>query len=115
MNPSSDSREEIVDFLQSTEALRDVPREQLEWLVRESEIILYEPGIVSRPGDSYDYLIVVLEGKLEGYVIQNGQKRPQLANVSGSIGGIIPFSRMKASPVFIEAIGPVKILALHRS
>ena len=107
--------ETIVDFLQSTEALRGVPREQLEWLVRESDIIEREPGIWTKPGEGFDYMLVLLEGKLDAYTIQNGQKRPSFVNVPGSIGGVIPFSRMKSSPVFIEAIGHVKTLALHRS
>ncbi len=107
--------DEIVDFLQSVPDLSAVPREQLEWLVRESEIISYEPGIINRPGDVFDYLILVLEGKIEVYAFQNGQKKTQMTNSRGAMTGLIPFSRMKSSPVFTEAIGPVKTLSLHRS
>ena len=107
--------DEIVDFLQSVPDLSAVPREQLEWLVHESEIFTYEPGIINRPGDVFDYLLVLLEGRMEAYVIQNGQRKPQMKNGPGAFTGLIPFSRMKNSPVFTEAIGQVKTLALHRS
>ncbi len=105
----------IVDFLQSVPDLSAVPREQLEWLVRESEIIEQAPGPWKRPGDPFDHLLVILEGAIEAYVVQNGQKKTQMTNAAGAMSGLIPFSRMKASSVFTEAIGPVKMLSLHRS
>ncbi len=107
--------DEIVDFLQSVPNLSSVPREQLEWLVRESEIIEREPGIWSRPGDSFDHLLVVLEGSFEAHVVQHGQRIPQMTNGPGAITGLIPFSRMKSSPVYTEAVVHTRMLALHRS
>lgn len=40
---------DIVEFLQSVELLKDVPREQLEWFVNEGEMITREPGLWSIP------------------------------------------------------------------
>ncbi len=107
--------DEIVEFLQSVPSLNAVPREQLEWLVRESEIIEREPGTWSRPGDSFDHLLIPLEGRIEAYVIQNGQKKTQMSNTPGMMSGLIPYSRMKTSPVFTEVFGNFRCLALHRS
>ncbi len=110
--------DEIVDFLQSVPSLNAVPREQLEWLVRESEIFQYEPGILFRPGEANDmmhYLMVVLEGGLEAYVVQNGQRKTQMSTGVGAITGMLPFSRMKYTPVYINATGNSKLLALHSS
>jgi len=107
--------DEIVEFLQSVPSLSAVPREQLEWLVRESEIIEREPGIWSRPGDSFDYLLVILEGRLEAHVVQNGQRKPQMSTEPGALTGLIPFSRMRSSPVFTESIGKTRMLGLHKS
>jgi signal transduction histidine kinase len=107
--------DEIVDFLQSVPSLSGVPREQLIWLVRESEVLNVEPGIWTRPGEIMGHMLVILEGKLEAYVVQNGQRKTQMVTDTGMIGGFVPFSRMKAAPVFVEAIGPVKTLTLHRS
>jgi signal transduction histidine kinase len=110
--------DEIVEFLQSVPDLSGVPREQLEWLVRESEIHQYESGLLSRPGESNDmmnYLMVVLEGGLEAYAMQNGQRKTQMTTGVGAITGMLPFSRMKYTPVYINATGNSKLLALHRS
>ncbi len=107
--------DEIVDFLLSVPNLCEVPREQLEWLVRESEIMEREPGIWSQPGDSFEYLLVILEGKIEAYAMQNGQRKPQMNNGPGGMTGLIPFSRMKSSPVFIDSIGNTRMLGLHKS
>lgn len=74
-----------------------------------------EPGIWNRPGDTFDYLVVILEGHLEAYVVQNGQRKTQMTTGPGSVTGLIPFSRMKGSPVFVEALGQVKAIGLHRS
>jgi signal transduction histidine kinase len=110
--------DEIVDFLQSVPNLSAVPREQLEWLVRESEILQYESGVLSRPGeinDMMNYLMVVLEGGLEAYVMQNGQRKTQMTTGVGAVTGMLPFSRMKYTPVYIQASGNPKLLALHHS
>ena len=107
--------DEIVDFLQSVPDLSAVPREQLEWLVRESELYTQEPGVWGHPGDVFEYLLVILEGQQEAYAMQNGQRKTQMNNGPGAFSGLIPFSRMKASPVFVEAIGQVRMLRLHRS
>src|ERR1700679_261237 len=104
--------EQLVDFLASFEAYKHVPREQLEWLVRESEIIEREVGILSRPGEPFDYLLVPLEGRIEAYVIQNGHKRTQMAVEPGSISGMIPFSRMKSAEIHVDVVEHFKALAL---
>ena len=110
--------DEIVAFLQTVPTLAEVPREQLEWLVRESEVRTYESGLIARPGDAndlMDYMIVVLEGSLEGYAMQNGQRKTQMVNPVGGITGMLPFSRMKYTPVYIEAHDNPRVLALHTS
>lgn len=110
--------DEIVAFLQTVPSLTEVPREQLEWLVRESVILRYEPGVIVRPGEENDMmnnLVLVLEGTLEAYAMQNGQRKTQMINGAGAISGMLPFSRMKVTPVYINALGNVKVLALHRS
>lgn len=110
--------ERIVQFLQGVEALHGVPRAQLEWLLRESEVWKLGPGLLAKPGEPNDlmeYMVVLLEGSFEAYVIQNGQKKTQMATGPGSMTGMLPFSRMKYTPVYIEIKGNVKLLALHRS
>ncbi len=110
--------DEIVAFLQSVPHLSGVPRGQIEWLVRESELRVLEPGILARPGEAnelMEYMIVLLEGSLQAYTIQNAQKKIQMTSEPGALTGLLPFSRMKYTPVYVETIGNVKMLALPRS
>jgi signal transduction histidine kinase len=105
---------DILTFLQSIEALRDVPREQLEWMVREAEVVSHEPGLWFRAGEIMDFMTILLEGEIQGYVIQTHQKKVQFTIGPGALSGLFPFSRMKSSPVYTEVLSPLKALALPK-
>ena len=106
---------EIVDFLQTVPELHDVPREQLEWVVRESRIVTYDVGIAIRAGEATDELLILLEGKIQAYSTQNNQRKVLMTVGPGALTGLLPFSRMKTSPVFLEVLSPIKAMGLHKS
>jgi signal transduction histidine kinase len=105
---------EIVDFLQSVELLRDVPREQLEWFVREGELVSREPGLWFHPGMVLDFMMMILEGEIQAYVVQSNQKKVQFTNGPGTFNAQLPFSRMKTVPVYLEVLSPLKVLTLSK-
>ena len=107
--------EEFVDFLCLSEHFRGVPREQIEWLVRESKTQTYPQGLIFQPGDVFDDLIIILEGGFQAYSIQSGQRKVQMSAPAGSATGQLPFSRMKGSPVYIEALEPTLVLSFPTS
>ena len=109
------SPSEFVDFLCSFEQYRTVPREQIEWLVRESTTQTFPQGIIFRPGDVFEEMIVILTGGFQAYSFQSGQKKIQQTAPPGTATGQLPFSRMKGSPVFIEAVEPSLVLTLSIS
>ncbi len=110
---------ELIDYiqrLQGMETLHAVPHEQLEWLVRASKLFSLDVGSERlRPGDPTDDMWLILEGEIQVYLYQNGQKKVQASSGPGVPGGYLPFSRMKVSPIYAEVISPLKALALHKS
>src|SRR5436190_1424557 len=78
----------IVEELMGFPSFVDVPRVQLEWLVERSELVTLEPGLLLKPGDIFPGLMVVLQGRMQAYTIQGGQKKIQQENGPGGMTGI---------------------------
>jgi signal transduction histidine kinase len=92
------STTEAVERLQSIEIFKDVPLEQLEWFVREGEIIHPEMDhFLWNTGDPVVRTYVVLEGEIK--IIRQGPGEGQdIALVeSGGITGYLPYSRVKTA------------------
>src|ERR1041385_7626209 len=105
----------IVAELLGFSAFSDVPRAQIEWLVQRAEFVAVARGPVFKPGDNFPGLMVILEGRMQACAIQSGQKKVQMEVGPGNLTGNMPFSRMKAAPVFGEAVEPMRLLTLdHR-
>jgi len=107
---------QLTDFLCEIRGFQSVPRKQLEWLVRESTLVTYEQGPFLKPGDRYDYLVVILEGEMNFYSLQNNQRKVLGTWSTGSFdGGILPFSRGVNSPAYADITKRLTGLILHRS
>jgi signal transduction histidine kinase len=104
-----------IDFLQTVPELRDVPREQLQWLTNESEVDTRASGYLLQPGDTTEHMLVLLKGKMKVFVMQQGQQKVLFILEPGAITGLLPYSRMKGSPVFSEIVEPTTALMLHKS
>lgn len=102
----------LVDQLATFQSMEGVPRAQLEWFTRESEMVTLDIGPVFAPGENFPGLLAILEGKMQAYAIQGGQKKIQQQVGPGDLTGQLPFSRMKASPVYGEATEPLRFLTL---
>lgn len=95
---------DMLELLSSHKLLSEVPRPQLEWLLKESEIVTLDSGYIFRAGESIDHLYILLSGELRTYAVQQNQQKEVLRLGAGGITGQLPFSRMKASPVFAEVL-----------
>ena len=114
-SPQQPTPNEIVDFLASVTEFQGIPREQLEWLVRESTVTSYPEGLLMPPGSTIEELLIVLTGHWDAYTVQSGQKKIQMSAGPGAISGKIPFSRMTKSPVFVDIAPNSTALSLHES
>ncbi len=103
---------EVSDF-QSSEILKDVPADQLQWLIDEStHYILKEGDMLISPGDPVKGTHVIMTGKLELYRLQNNAKLGVAELPTGSITGILPFSRAKFANAYCQSMEESQIMSL---
>ncbi len=100
-------------------ALSDLPEEHLQWIIDHSDYQEYDDGkLLINKGDPIDVMWIILEGKVSFYMDVNGSQvlyyNFENDNISGGIGGLIPYSRMKVSPGFTYSVGKIKRLELHK-
>jgi signal transduction histidine kinase len=104
-----------LDALRENPFLKTVPQPQLDWLAAQGECRSYGvEDVPYRPGDPIDHLYVVLEGKLQVYTLQGGQRQEIFFIDTHSLAGLLPFSRLRESRGFWQVLEPTTVLALHR-
>jgi len=109
------TKEEAFEFVQSLPPFANVPKDQLQWLVDRSEIVGYEKGVrVFEPDQAADHLRIIICGKVDVYVIQNGDYRQVTTIEKGNITGVLPFSRLQTTSAFGEAKEFTAELRFHR-
>ncbi|MDP4220632.1 MAG: ATP-binding protein [Bacteroidota bacterium] len=108
-----------IEELRKVIALADSPEDLLRWILDRSELREYPDGIiVARTGDQAEYLIIILEGKLDYYADANGKLVYTYSfendNVTCGISGLIPHSRMKVYGGSTFSVGNLRLLLLHK-
>ena len=93
----------------------DLPDDQIAWFLSQSqELHLNSGDTFMRAGDPAEFMVVVLEGALQGRGDINGEIFA-IALKSGDVTGVLPFSRMKLSTVTGRAITDSRILRFPAS
>lgn len=105
---------DILAKLERHALMQGIPRPQLEWLVREGTIVEYSSGTVFGVGSTIDHMMIVLEGRMRAYKVQNNQQIELMIIANDTVTGLLPFSRMKQSPVSTEVVDPITVLAIHK-
>jgi signal transduction histidine kinase len=91
-------------------AFENLPEDQIEWFLSQSEEILYKAGdTYMRQGEPADAMFVVLEGQMEGRGELSGETIV-IPLKAGTVTGLLPFSRMKQFTVNIRAITDIRVL-----
>lgn len=99
--------------------LQDLPEEHLQWILEHGEYHEYPDGtVLTRTGEPIDHLWLIIEGAGKFYKDVNGRlvhyyTFENNATIGGA-GGLLPYSRMKASPGFTFAAGQSRILSIHK-
>lgn len=102
--------------LQSIEALRDVPAEQLQWLLDNSEERTYQPGEnIFQEGEPLEATYVLLEGRVRLYRLQQNEMNELLIQEPDTISGYLPFSRGTIATLNSQALDEVKVLLFSSS
>jgi hypothetical protein len=94
------SMPDCVDALRSISVFADLPEEQLEWFIENSEEREYAAGdIIFNKGDSLDWMAVYLEGEVHARRDENNLDDyvyiARAGDAATEISGKLPFSRMK--------------------
>ena len=108
-----------IDELRKVTALSDLPDEHLQWISDRMEYQEYEDGAVMiKKDDPADVMWFIPDGRFDFYMDVKGQKvyyyNFQNDPVSGGVGGLLPYSRMKVSPGYAYAVGKTKRYSLHK-
>lgn len=101
-----------VEWLQSIEAIKDVPVDQLQWLIDQSEQVVYPPGgFVFSAGAPLDNTGFIVSGMARiCRVMNNGEAQEVIRFGEKSIIGYLPFSRGLVSLNSCEAIVETEVL-----
>ena len=108
-----------LEDLKNVVALNDLPDEHLQWILDHSEYFEFTDGdIIAKYGEPAERMWILLKGKVTFYLYVNGRQIYYFTfennNISGGIGGILPYSRMKIYPGYSYASGEVAVLRVHK-
>src|SRR5262245_14663325 len=99
-----------VSELRSFPLFADLPDDQITWFIDNAEELALKPGdIYSHQGQPAEFMFVILEGQLEARGEFAGES-VTFASKPGDATGLVPFSRMKQSPVTGRAVTKSRIL-----
>lgn len=105
--------------LKNVVALNELPEEHLQWILDRCEYEEFEDGgLVAKYGDPADKMWIAVEGKVSFYMNIKGRQvfffSFENNEITGGVGGLMPYSRMKTIPGYAYAEGKAKILWLHK-
>ncbi|MCK7553641.1 cyclic nucleotide-binding domain-containing protein [Chitinophaga sedimenti] len=82
------------EHLQSLDALRNVPLDQLQWLTDNSEHYVVPQGQYTfKKGDALNKLVIIISGQVRMFMASDTQQREIAILEAGTITGYLPFSR----------------------
>src|SRR6478752_8396482 len=107
------------DDLKHIVALQGLPDEHLQWIIDHSEYREYsDGGIIAKYGEEAEIMWIALMGKVAFYMYLNGRQVYYFTfdnnNITGGVGGLMPYSRMKTYPGYSYALGEVKMLRMRK-
>ncbi|WP_158798226.1 ATP-binding protein [Pedobacter sp. L105] len=99
-------------WLKSLEIFNNVPDDQLQWLMDNSENRLINDGeILFEPGMPLTGPHLIVAGGIQFYMIQNGSRREYTTFQKGDVTGYLPFSRGVAAGGYARAIGELQLMS----
>jgi signal transduction histidine kinase len=104
-----------IQDLRIVPSFSDLPDEVLQWLLDKCTFTQLQPGdFLFAKNDRADLMHIILDGRIEIYFEQNGQRQTTMQLDPGSITGILPFSRLKTAVANGVATQPTRVLQLHK-
>src|ERR1700744_3514332 len=99
------------ELFKTFEALKEVPEEQLQWLIDQSDCNDYADGdVIFEPGNPITGTYFVISGKVRLYLPIGGVKREVGDFKPGEISGYLPYSRAKKGGGYSVAVGDTQLM-----
>jgi signal transduction histidine kinase len=113
------SEEVTTGDLRKVFVLHDLPEQHLQWILDHAEYREYDDGaVLTKTGEPIDELWFIMEGKGNFYLDVNGRLIHYYTfennSDTGGVGGLLPYSRMKASPGFTIMVGRGRMVLVHK-
>lgn len=109
------NQQELVNRIASFPVLQDVPRPQIEWIVRRGELIEITAGDqIFKRGDSIDRLLIMIDGVFSMKIQQGGQYKELARIETGELTGALPYSRAQSATGNAFAIVNSKVFVLDK-
>ena len=101
------------EWLQATEFFREVPLDQLQWLIDNSEHLeMHEGSYFFKSGDPVRGAYIVISGRMRLYVMHNREMQEINVLASGDISGMLPFSRGISATVNAKVLEDTTVMLL---
>jgi signal transduction histidine kinase len=98
-------------LLKTFEALKEVPEDQLQWLIDQSHCRMVQDGeLLAEPGKPISGTHFVITGMIRVYMPIGGVKREIGTFSQGEITGYLPFSRMKTTTGYVVIVGESQLM-----
>jgi CRP-like cAMP-binding protein len=104
---------ELLNSLESLPSLKQIPRNELQWLVLHGNIEIFQPGLIASKGSRIENLWIILKGHISVHIDRGAG--PKVVNKelnTGSVTGMLPFSRLLDSPGDVYADERTEIFAI---
>ncbi len=110
------TKKELLAALSQFEAFQNVETEALEWLIDHSEYEVIEEGdTIITPNVPVEYMLIIVRGEFLVELVHGGELKELGTWGTGSVTGILPFSRMKESRAYGRALEEMHVLKCHKN
>ncbi len=106
---------DLIQRLKTLEKLSEIPEVEMLWLAEHGAVARYEAGnIVATAGQAIDFLWICLSGSIVIDVDRGAGPRRAMQWEAGDVAGLLPYSRMAATPGTAYALEPSEALELDQ-
>jgi len=105
----------LQDRLAAHRLLVGAPPEQLAWLAARGHLETLEPGVaLTTKGNPVRGLFIILSGHLTIYIDRGSGPHKAMEWRAGDVSGMLPYSRLVASPGDVKAEEPTEVFVIPR-
>jgi len=107
-------KQDVFQLLESLSTFGNIPREELAWLAQNGKITSFPAGLIYKKGYKIEDLYIILEGSISVRVDRGaGPKKVNTELNTGSVSGLLPYSRLVQLPGDLYADMPSKALMVN--